>query len=66
MEYIWILYTFFAVALYATHHVSYRTAVRDTMVDTIVMLEDGRLTYTCEESEEGYFDVTITVKDHES
>ena len=65
MEYIWILYTFFAVALYVTHRVSYKAAVRATMVDTVVLIEQGNLTYTCEEDDEGFFDVAITVKEDE-
>ena len=65
MEYIWIIYTFFVVALYVTHRVSYKAAVRDTMVDTVVMIEDGRLTYTFEECEDGYFDVDIKITEYE-
>lgn len=63
MDYIWILYLFFAVALYATHRVSYKQGARDSLIDTVVMIETGGLTYSCVQDEDGLYDVNITIKE---
>jgi|LWDU01.1.fsa_nt_gi hypothetical protein len=62
MEDIYVLHLLFIVSLWVTHKVSYKGAVEDTMVDTIVMLERGSLEYTYEEDSEGNASVFITIK----